>query len=116
MSKNKLTEKTFSYSLKVLEVYKKLIPETEPGKLFLKSGTEIGRLAAKAEFAKDKEETQQTILDASVAAEESKYWNNLIYKVGYINESDWKELNNDIKELTKMFSSIIHVSGLIKKR
>jgi four helix bundle protein len=52
-----LRQKSYSFALKVIEIYKRLITDQKEfvlSKQFLKSGTAIGALVHEAEFAQSK--------------------------------------------------------------
>ena len=101
-------DKSFKFSLLIIDLYKKLIIEKEYviSKQLLRSGTSVGANIEEANAGISKKEFAHKMSIASKEARETLYWLRLL------NESKLVELDvsielNKINELIKMLTSIV---------
>jgi four helix bundle protein len=101
-------DKSFKFSLLIIDLYKKLIIEKEYviSKQLLKSGTSVGANIEEANAGISKKEFAHKMSIASKEARETLYWLRLL------NESKLVELDvsielDKINELIKMLTSIV---------
>ena len=101
-------DKSFKFSLLIIDLYKKLIIEKEYviSKQLLKSGTSVGANIEEANAGISKKEFAHKMSIASKEARETLYWLRLL------NESKLVELDVSIEldklnELIKMLTSIV---------
>jgi len=113
MSESIIKNKSFKFSLKIIQLYKKLLIEKEfvISKQLLKSGTSIGANIEEALAGQSKRDFIAKMSISSKEARETKYWLRLL------NESDLTKQNvddllNDIDEIIRMLTSIVKTSQL----
>jgi four helix bundle protein len=106
---NLILDKTFQFSLMVIEAYKKLIKSKEfiLSRQLLKAGTNIGANVNEATAAMSKKEFIAKMPIASKEARETKYWLLLLEKSNLV--------TIDLKELLIESDSIINILTAIIK-
>lgn len=113
MKESILKNKSYSFALTIVELFKRLSKEKKEFVLsnqLLKSGTSIGANIREAEFAQS---TKGFINKMSIAlkeANETDYWLTLIKDSGFIENSQYQELYNSNLELIKMLVSTINTT------
>jgi len=112
MKKNIIREKSFQFSLKVIQVCKdlKTSREYELSRQLLKSGTSVGANIEEAEGAFSKSDFIYRMVIAYREARETTYWVRLLTRSGDLTEAAGNELEKDSKELERMLVSIIKTS------
>jgi four helix bundle protein len=80
MKENIIKQKTFDFSLLIIELYKQLVIEKEfiISKQLLKASTSIGANVAESEAAKSKADFISKLSIAAKEARETKYWIGLL--------------------------------------
>ena len=110
MKDNILLEKSFAFSIRVVNAYKFLVEEKKEyhlSKQFLRSGTSIG---ANAEEAIGGQSGADFISKLSIAykeARETRYWIRLLSATGYLEDAAAKSLMSDSEELLKIIAKIL---------
>ncbi len=101
-------EKSFNFSLKIIDLYKRLSLEKEYiiSKQLLRSGTSIGANIEEALAGQSKRDFTAKMSISSKEARETKYWLRLLQ------ESDLTQINVnvlllDIEELIRILTSIV---------
>lgn len=113
MKKNILKDKSFSFAIRIVKLYKFLVEEKKEfvmSKQLLRSGTAIGALVREAEHA---ESTADFIHKLSISlkeANETEYWIDLLYHSEFIEEKSYKSIIEDCQELLRLLISIIKTS------
>lgn len=110
MADNIIKIKSFSFALKIVDLYKFLCNERKEfvmSKQLLRSGTAIGALVREAEQAESKLDFIHKLAIAQKEANESDYWLELLFQSGYLEEIQFNFLKSDIVELNKILASII---------
>ena len=110
---NLILDKSYQFSLMVIELYKFLINEKKEyllSKQLLRCGTSIGANINEAQAAISKKDFIAKVSIASKEARESKYWLMLLKDSGYINPSKHK-----VKLLLAEIDSIINITTKIVK-
>ncbi len=113
MKRNVLKEKSFSFALEIISVYKKLSSEKREfvmSKQLLRSGTSIGANIWEAEYAQSKADFVHKLSIALKEANETSYWFELLYLSGYIDHEDFKNVKLGISEQLRLLTSIIKTS------
>ena len=115
MKDNIIVDKSFSFSVRVVNLYKYLCDEKKEyvlSKQLLRSGTYIGANINEAQAGQSKADFIAKMAIASKEARESKYWIDLLVKTDYLNINDThtKSLQNDIEEIIKLLTSIVKSS------
>lgn len=109
MRKNLIMEKSFDFSLKILELYRKLIKEKEYtiSKQLLRSSTSIGANVFESSAASSRKDFANKMAIASKEARETYYWLELL------NKSD--VTNICVKKYIEDINDIIHILTAIVK-
>ena len=109
----KIDERTFEFSLLIIDVYKFLISKKEYilSKQLLKSGTSIGANVHEAQAAQSKKDFVSKMTIASKEARETDYWLRLLDKSGYLSNFVKKEiLFSEILALVNIITRIVKTS------
>ena len=108
MKKNVIKEKSFSYAMHAIDLYKVLTVNKEYiiSKQFLKSATSIGANVTEASAAYSKKDFASKMSIASKEARESLYWLELLEYGDFI-EYDYKNLTEMAVEIIKMLTAIV---------
>lgn len=105
MSKSIVRDKSRSFAIRVIRLYKYLTDEKKEfvmSKQLLRSGTSVGANLAEQEFAiSDADYLSKTSIALKEAAE-SAYWLDLLHETEYLNNSEYNNINTDCNELIKM--------------
>ena len=113
MKESILKQKTYTFALKVIKVYKQIISEHNEfvlSKQFLKSGTAPGALVREAEYGQSKPDFISKLSIALKEANECDYWINLLKDSDYITLETFNDLQNDNKEIIYMLISSVKTS------
>ena len=107
---NVVKDKSFEFSLKIIDLYKYLRYEKKEyvlSKQLLKSGTSIGANIEEAQAGQSKKDFISKMSIASKEARETHYWLRLLKYGGYITKD---EIINDSEELIRLLTSIVKSS------
>jgi four helix bundle protein len=110
MSKYVVRNKSFSFALRIVKLYKYLIAEKKEyvlSKQVLRSGTAVGALIREAEQGESKADFIHKLAIALKEAKETEYWLDLLFHSDYIEEKSYKSIHADVEELIKLLISII---------
>lgn len=109
MPELKILDRTFQFSLRILELYKKLISQKEYiiSKQLLRSATSIGANVHEASAAYSKKEFAHKMSLASKEARETQYWLKLLYQGNLV--------NMDLSFFMEEIQSIINITTAIVK-
>jgi four helix bundle protein len=110
MKESILRNKSYSFALSIIEVYKRLTSEQREfvlSKQLLRSGTSIGANIEEADGAQSKKDFLHKVSIAYKEARETKYWLRLLKDSQYLNEINANQLLIDTEELCKIMISII---------
>ncbi|MGG9960358.1 four helix bundle protein [Ferruginibacter sp. SUN106] len=109
-SKSIISNKAYSFALKVIEAYKNLVQEKREfiiSKQFLRSGTSIGANINEALSSESKRDFVHKLSISLKEGRETIYWLNLLHDTGYLQVNQYEVLNNLCAEILKMLTSII---------
>jgi four helix bundle protein len=104
---NLILDKTFEFSLKIIEIYKILQYEKKEfvmSKQLLRSATSIGANAVEADSAQSHRDFIAKMSIAFKEANETKYWLRLLMKSGYVNS---KTIIDDCDEIVRILTTIL---------
>ncbi len=99
---NILKDKSFAFSLKIIQLYKSMQIEHKEfvlSRQILRSGTAIGALVRESENAASLKDFLNKLTVALKEADETQYWLKLLFHSAYIQEITYKSLNAECKEL-----------------
>jgi len=105
---NVILDKTFDFSLNIIELYKHLANNKEYviSKQILRSGTSIGANVEESTAAQTKKDFITKMAIASKEARETRYWLRLL-KRSQLVKSDYDKYLSDIEEIIKIITSIV---------
>ena len=110
MKESILSEKSFNFAIRIINLYKYLVETKKEfvlSKQLLRSGTAIGALQSEACFAESKADFIHKYGIAQKECNESIYWLKLMSRTNYITQNEFESLENDAIELLKMITSSI---------
>ena len=105
-----LSEKSFNFAIRIINLYKYWVETKKEfvfSKQLLRSGTVIGVLQSEACFAESKADFIHKYGIAQKECNESIYWLKLMSRTNYITQNEFESLENDAIELLKMITSSI---------
>ena len=109
MKSNVSVEKSFSFAVRIVNLYKYLTQEHKEyvlSKQLLRSGTSIGANISEAQRGQSKADFTAKMSIALKEASESEYWIKLLYHTNYINEEQFRSLSTDVQELIAILMAI----------
>lgn len=109
MSKSIIKEKSFSFAIEIVGVYKELKRKNEfvLSRQILKSGTSIGANISEAVHAQSRRDFAAKLHISRKEANETLYWIELLEATNYLDSIKSKKLQNDCIEIQKILSSIL---------
>ena len=111
--RNIIIEKSFSFSVRIVELYKLLRfkkNEYVLSKQILKSGTSIGANIAEAQEAQSKKDFISKLYISIKETSETKYWLKLLTKTKFIDENYSQVLHKKLSEIHNLLTAIIKTS------
>lgn len=113
MKDNVVKTKSLEFALQIVKLFQHLSEakkENVLSKQLLRSGTAIGALVRESEHAESKADFIHKLSIALKEANESDYWIELLYRSGYVTESEYQSLFSDLDEIIRLLVSIIKTS------
>ncbi|MEA1983136.1 MAG: four helix bundle protein [Campylobacterota bacterium] len=115
MKDNIILDKSFTFAIRVVKLYKHLCDDKKEyvlSKQLLRCGTSIGANINEAQAGQSKKDFIAKMSIASKEARESRYWIDLLIKTDYldISENHVQSLQQDIEEIIKLLTSIVKSS------
>jgi len=110
---NVIKTKSFLFAVRIVNLYKFLTEDKREfiiSKQLLRSGTSIGANVREAEHAESKADFIHKLSVSLKEANETEYWLELLNETNYLSSSDYISIQNDIKEILKLLTSIIKTS------
>lgn len=107
---NVVIVKTKSLALRMIRLYKYLCEEKKEyvlSKQVLRSGTSIGANCREAMVAQSKADFNAKLSISLKEASETEYWLELLHESNYLDESSFKSIYGDNKEIIKLLTSIL---------
>ena len=115
MKQNPIEEKSFSFAVRVVKLYKHLCDnkgEYVLSKQILRSGTSIGANVSEAQRGQSKADFISKMSIALKEANETDYWLRLLHASEYLNATEFESISKDVNELISMLVSICKTSKL----
>ncbi len=116
MKEKKINERTFEFSLTIINLYKFLIYERKEyvmSKQLLRSGTSIGANTTEAQAAQSRKDFISKMSIASKEARETEYWIKLLKASNYLDKySNLVEIESEIRAIIKIITKIVKTSSL----
>jgi len=113
MRENILREKSFSFAIRIVNLYKFLVDDKKEFVLstqILKSGTSIGAMVRESEYAQSPADFISKLSIALKEANETDYWLELLKATDFIDEKAFNSINADCVELLKLLTSSVNTS------
>ena len=113
MKDNAILEKSFLFSVRIVNLYKYLTENKKEytlSKQLLKCGTSIGANATEAQKGQSKADFTAKMYVALKEAYEAEYWIRLLYQTDYIPENGYVSIKKDVDELITILVSICKTS------
>ena len=110
MKENPTYQKTMSFAIRIVNVYKFLIEEKAErvmSKQLLRSGTSIGANFSESLSAESELDFIHKLAIAQKEANETLFWLELLWKTNYLTDKQYESLDDDCNELRKIITSII---------
>jgi four helix bundle protein len=114
--KNVLKDKSYAFSVRVINLHKHLRKrkgEYILSKQVLRSGTSVGANVAESSQAQSRADFVSKLSIALKEAAETEYWLNLLHDSGYISLREADSMLRDCRELLKLLTAIVKTT---KKR
>ena len=110
-SENKILELSFEFSLKIIELYKRLVEKKEfvLSKQILRSGTSIGANVEEAIAAQSRKDFISKMAIASKEARETRYWLRLLDKSRLV-DIEYSEYLIGVEHLINILTKIVKTS------
>ncbi|MBQ5746400.1 MAG: four helix bundle protein [Clostridia bacterium] len=109
MQENIIENKSFSFAIRIVNLYKYLINEKNEkilSKQLLRSGTSIGANISEAQRGQTLPDFASKMNIALKEANETLYWIKLLYHTDYITKKQFNSMHKDIDELISILISI----------
>ena len=109
MDNNIILDKSKSFALRIIKLYKYLCDSKKEyilSKQILRSGTSIGANAKEGANAQSKADFCAKMYIAYKEANETEYWLELLHESGYIEKNAFDSMYSDCKELIKILAAI----------
>ena len=109
MNENVILNKSKTFALKIIELYKYLCEEKHEyilSKQIFRSGTSIGANAREGSRAQSKADFLSKMSVSLKEADETAYWLELLHESGYIDKERFTGLHKDCDELIRILTSI----------
>ena len=109
MNNNVIAEKSFSFSVRIVNLAKHLQKSKKEFILsnqILRSGTSIGANVAEAQRGQSTADFAAKMTISLKEANETQYWLKLLYKTDYISEKGYSSLNADLDEILSLLTAI----------
>ena len=119
MSDSIIKNKSFSFAIRIINLYKFLVENKREyvlSKQLLRSGTAIGALVREAQNAESSADFVHKLGVAQKENDETLYWLELLFETNYLDENEYNSIQNDANELLKMIRSAIITSKRNNKK
>ena len=109
MKENAVMEKSFAFSVRIVNLYKYLTEQKKEyviSKQVYRSGTSIGANIAEAQCAQSRPDFVSKMKIAHKEASETQYWLQLLRETKYLTEREFESLHGDLSEILKLLTAI----------
>ncbi len=110
---NLIVFKSRDFAIRIIRLYQYLQQDKKEfviAKQLLKSGTSIGANIKEAVRGQSKADFAAKMNIALKEASETEYWIDILHEADYINNKEFTSINNDLKEISKLLTSIVKTS------
>ena len=113
MKENPVLEKSFAFSVRIVNMYKYLTEQKKEyilAKQLLRCGTSIGANVTEAQRAQSKPDFISKMSIALKEAYETEYWLRLLYATDFVAEDAYLSMRKDNEELISLLIAICKTS------
>ncbi|MCL1969607.1 MAG: four helix bundle protein [Bacteroidetes bacterium] len=113
MKENVLKGKSFTFAIRVVNLYKYLCEDKKEfvlSKQILRCGTSVGAMVREAEYAESIADFIHKMAIAQKEINETIYWLELLKETKYISTKDFESLNIEAIEIIKLITTTIKTS------
>ncbi|MDR0834841.1 MAG: four helix bundle protein [Candidatus Symbiothrix sp.] len=113
MKENVIKEKSFEFSIRVINLYKYLINDKKEfilSKQIIRSGTSIGANVEEACAGQSKKDFVAKLSISLKEAKETHYWLRLLSRCDYIDEQMFNSIVKDCDEIIVILTRILQTS------
>jgi four helix bundle protein len=113
MKENVIKEKSFEFSIRVINLYKYLTNEKKEfilSKQIIRSGTSIGANVEEACAGQSKKDFIAKLSISLKEAKETHYWLRLLFRCEYIEEQMFNSIIKDCDEIIVILTRILQTS------
>ena len=106
---NAIVEKSFEFSVRIINLYKHLQYEKKEyvlSKQILRSGTSIGANISEAQRAQSKADFNAKMNISLKEANETYYWLRLLHRTDFISDEAFNSIEKDVNEIISILVSI----------
>lgn len=110
---NLIVLKSRDFAIRIVRLYQYLQQDKKEfviAKQLLKSGTSIGANVKEAVRGQSKADFAAKMNIALKEASETEYWIDILHETDYINDKEFVSINNDLREISKLLTSIVKTS------
>ena len=110
MTGNMLHDKSLSFAVRTVNFYNYLCDNKKEfviSKQILRSGTSIGANIRESKNAESRSDYIHKLSIALKEADETQYWLEVLSLSNIIDDNEYSSMNNDVKELIALLTSII---------
>jgi four helix bundle protein len=110
MAESVIHTKSLAFAVKIVKFYRYLCDEKKEyvlAKQLLRSGTSIGANVRESKNAQSDADFINKLSIALKEADETQYWLELLQMSEIITSDEFCEINNDVKELIAMLTTIV---------
>ena len=105
-------ELSYDFGCRITRLFQYLTEDTEYkeyviSKQIYRSGTSVGANVRESKHAQSEADFLSKMSIAYKEADESDYWLNLLHDNGYLDETQFNSLNNDLTRILKILTSIV---------
>ena len=114
MGENAIAEKSFAFSVRIVNLYKYLKKEEKEyvlAKQLLRCGTSIGANVSEAQRGQSKADFTAKMCIALKEANETDYWLRLLHATGFLSKAQFESMNTDVNELISLLAAICKTSA-----
>lgn len=104
-------QKSLAFAKRVVDLYRYLCEQKKEyvlSKQLLRSGTSIGANLAEAQYGSSRKDFLNKVYIALKECGETLYWLELLYLCSYLNEAEYRSMNQDCEELRRILASITY--------
>ena len=117
MDGNIVSEKSFEFAVRIVNLYKFLLREHKEyvlAKQLLRCGTSIGANIAEAQKGQSKADFAAKMSIALKETNETIYWLRLLYRTDYLTKAQYESVESDAQELLNLLTAICRTANQTK--